>query len=747
MDFEALRRDAARALHGLRGTIASVVARVSVWVRARLARQPRSNRSLLGRLLTLLLVGVIMIYLLAVAGLWWTGGALMSDSLHKQAVQWLAEFDQLGTPLYVGRPGAQHMQTVAARLRRSPEVAFVRYYDDSGTRVLGDYTVGVLPPALTAADKKRAIAVAASEQPYSFSKITAAPTYVRIIAPMRVRSFSADGVFKLGGGARESVQVIGYVDFGLDPGYYHRDFRRSMLLGSIAIALVFAGIFFLGRRLIKRALAPLIALQEPLAHVLQGETEVRIGSGGDREIATVRDALNTILTALRQREQALEHAERDTVTGVSNRAYLVRQLEHERQQLAHNGASAAVLAIVLDRYTKLRKELGPVVGDRLLSQAAALLRAHIREDDVIARHGTDRFAVLVRNVSREGAVKVASAMARVIQEFQFSAGERSYPVSAKIGIATFDSERLSADAILAQAEAACVQARTPGGSGIGVHRSDEGDDGRRGASAAGWAVHIRDAIRDNRFRLVYQSIVPLQDRNQPECYEVLLRLGTSGGEFVAPAAFLPIANRSGLLSDVDYWVIREAFAALARFRQEGREARFFINLSGQVFDDGDKLVQVVGAELDRQRLPGSAVVFEITEQVAVRQFERARAILDGVHGLQCRFALDDFGSGFSSLSYLKHLPVSFIKMSGAFMQNITAAPTDEIVVKSIIQIARTLGKQTIAESVQDRNTLRLLTTLGADFAQGYFVGRPSAQLPPRPPSGFALAGGALSGPK
>lgn len=745
MDFDALARAARNKLQPLRDRSAAIGACMPA-ARNWLVRWRRTDRSLVGRLLTLLLIGVISIYLLAVAGLWWTGGRLMSDSLHKQAVQWLTELDQLGTPLYVGRPSAQYMQTIGARLRRSPEVAFVRYYDDTGTRVLGDYAIDVVPPALTAGDKKRA-AAASFEQPYSFSKIAGAPNYVRVIAPVRVRSFATDGVFGLGPrGARESVKVIGYVDFGLDPGSYRRDFRRSMLLGSIAIAFVFVAIFFLGRRLIKRALAPLIALQEPLARVMQGETEVRVGSGGDREIATVRDALNTILAVLRQREQALEHAERDAVTGVSNRNYFLRQLEHERLQLAHNRASAAVLTIVLDRYAKLRQELGAVAGDRLLSQAAALLRAHIREDDVIARHDTDRFAVLVRNVNREGAVKVASAMARVIREFQFAEGERTYLVSAKIGIATFDSDRLSADAILAQAEAACVQARTAAGSDIGVHRTEDGDDGRR-PSAAGWSVHIRDAIRDNRFRLVYQPIVPLQDRNQPECYEALLRLSTSGGEFVAPAAFLPIANRSGLLADVDYWVIREALAALARFRQDGRDARFFINLSGQVFEDGEKLLHVVGEALDRQRLPGSAVVFEITEQVAVRQLERARAVLDGVHGLQCRFALDDFGSGFSSLSYLKHLPVSFIKMSGAFMQNITAAATDEIVVKSIIQIARTLGKQTIAESVQDRNTLRLLTTLGADFAQGYFVGRPLAHLPARPPTAWVLAGGAGSGPK
>lgn len=720
-------------------------ARLALRVRLlRLIGRRPAHRSLVGRLLTLLLIGIICIYLVAIAGLWWTGGKLMADGLHKQAGQWLAELDRLGTPLYVGGAAAPNMQAIAARVRRAPEIGFVRYYSASGTRLLGEYTTGAVAPSLTAKERKQAARLAESERPYLFAQIPGTPSLVRVIAPIRVRSFSTDGLFDLEHGGQESVKVIGYLDFGLDLGLHRRNFQRGMLAGSIAIALVFAGIFVLGRRLIKRALAPLLALQEPLARVMQGDTDIRMGGGGDREIAAVSDALNTILAALRQREQALEHAERDAITGVSNRAYFLRQVESERARVVREGVSAAVLMIVLDRYVSVREALGSAPADRLLSQAAALLRAHLREDDVIARHGVDRFAVLVRNVNRDGAVKVAGAMARVLEEFQFVEGERTHPVGAHIGVATFDSDRLPTDAILAQADAACVQARAAGGSGIGVHRSDDGDDGRR-PSAVGWSQHIRDAIQENRFRLVYQPIMPLQGGNQPERYEVLLRLATSGGEFVTPAAFLPIANRSGLLADVDYWVIREALAALARFRRGGRDIQFFINVSGQAFDDGEKLLQIIGEQLVRQQLPGSAVVFEITEQVAVRQVERARAVLEGAHRLQCRFALDDFGSGFSSLSYLKHLPVSFIKMSGAFMQNMTSAATDEIVVKSIIQIGRTLGKQTIAESVEDRNTLRLLTALGADFAQGYFVGRPAENLPRRAPTALALARGTASG--
>lgn len=738
----------------LRAAVAAFVARYRLRERARAAwRVPRewlrsrgwAPQTLVGRLLMLLMVGVIAIYMIAITGLWWTGGNIITDSLRKQAVQWLAELDHYGTPLYVRRTNAEDMQVLIARLRKFPEIGYVRYYDANGVRVLGEYSRGVEPPALTAADRRRIEELATSEKPYRLSEEATDRPYLRVLAPVRVRAYASDNLFgDVNSARRESVRVIGYLDFGLDVGYHRTDFRRSLIFGSLAIALVFAAVLFMGRKVIKRALAPLVALQEPLARVARGEREITVGKGGDREIAAITDALNTLLTALRQREQALQRAERDGVTGLANRAYFMRQLDRERARVARDNGCSAVVVIVLDQHNNVRDELGAVAADRLLAQAAALLRAHLREDDMLARLGVNQFAALVRNVSREGAVKVARAIARVTDEFNFSEGEHNYAGGAVIGVAMFDSERVAAETLLVQAEGAAAQARMRA-AGIGVHETEDGVEVRR-SPAAGWAAHIREAIQDNRFQLLYQPIVPLQHAGQIESYEVLLRLGASGGDLIAPAAFLPIANRSGLLVDVDCWVIRESLAALAALRGSGREVQFFINISGQTFEDGERLLNVVGDELNRHKLPGSAVVFEITEQVAVRQLDRARDVVEAVQGLQCRFALDDFGSGFSSLSYLKHLPVSFIKMSGTFMEQMTAGAADEVVVRSIIDIARALGKQTIAESVENRHGLRLLTTLGADFAQGYYLGRPSAQLPNRPPVALTLLGGRYSNP-
>lgn len=198
---------------------------------------------------------------------------------------------------------------------------------------------------------------------------------------------------------------------------------------------------------------------------------------------------------------------------------------------------------------------------------------------------------------------------------------------------------------------------------------------------------------------------------------------------MAPSAFLPLANRFGMLLELDHWVIRQACAMHAGLAATARDATFFVNLSGQAFDDGEALLRVVSQNLREQRVPGSALVFEITEQVAVRHVEQARRVMEDLGRLGCRFALDDFGSGFSSLNYLKHLPVSFIKISGAFVEKAAADALDQVMVRSIVQIARALGKQTIAESVEDRRTFQLLSDMGADFAQGYFIARPAEALP------------------
>jgi EAL domain-containing protein (putative c-di-GMP-specific phosphodiesterase class I) len=213
-----------------------------------------------------------------------------------------------------------------------------------------------------------------------------------------------------------------------------------------------------------------------------------------------------------------------------------------------------------------------------------------------------------------------------------------------------------------------------------------------------------------------------------ESYEVLLRMPGPNGEIVLPSIFLPVAQRFGLMTDIDRWVIVHALKALADFRASGRDVIFSINLSGQSLEDASML-QLIKAHLAQNRLPPSRVIFEITEQSAMRYLDKARHLIQGLVDIGCRFALDDFGTGFSSFSYLKQLPVDFIKIDGSFIKNMAQNSMDETMVLSIIQIARSLGKQTVAEFVPDEKTITMLKASGVDHLQGFYIGAPSEKLP------------------
>ncbi len=686
------------------------------------------NRSLVGRLLAALVVTSLCIYVAAVAGLWWSGGRLIEDSARKQAVQWLAELDELGTPIYATRRPEPAMRALSARLKNVPEIIYVRYYDASGGRVLGEYTARAREPRLALTAETLSTAPAKpGNRPYQLAELDGAR--VRVTAPVQVRVLAPDALLDLAHGpARESMKVIGFLDFVFDAGAQQAQFERSLIGGSLALALVFGVAVVLGRRKIRRAMAPLTELQEPLARLARGDIDVDMSKGGgDREIAAIREALNVTITALKERADALRRAECDALTGLVNQRYFKRQLALERSHVERDGETSAVLCIDLDRFRAVNDVVGDAAGDRLLIQVAGLLRARIRDNDLLARFEGDEFIALIRGVNRDGAVKVARSINHVVQEFQFAAGEERFPVTVSIGIAMLDASQPTAEVALAQAAAACALAKTRGGNRHQVHDGDEAKLSPDSNSPA-WSRYIQTAIQDNALKFVYQPILGLHD-DAGEMYELLLRLVAPGGELVSPTAFLPVADRFGLLAELDHWVIRRACEELARVRAGGRSATFFVNLSGHVFEEGEVLMRIVGEELARHKLPGEHLVFEITEQAAIRQLDRARAVVEGIGKLGCRFALDDFGSGFSSLNYLKHLPAAFIKISGTFVHNMMSDALDEVMVRSIVQIANALGMQTVAESVEDRETLQRIAELGVSFAQGHAIARPAEALP------------------
>jgi diguanylate cyclase (GGDEF)-like protein len=478
---------------------------------------------------------------------------------------------------------------------------------------------------------------------------------------------------------------------------------------------------------VRRALAPLSALQTPLARLAQGDTEVQVSPAGDREIAAIGSALNVTIAAIRQRDAELRRlAENDPLTGLVNRASFMRELEAERTRLAQQGGESAVLFFDLDQFKYINDTLGHAAGDRLLVQVANVLRSRTRASDVVSRFGGDEFLVLARDVSLARASDIARSLNELMRDFSLVEGGQAMTVNFSIGIAMLDGDRHSNEEILAQADMACYAAKTRGRNRYHVYQPGE-EERSRMTSDIGWSQRVKQAIREDRFRLVYQPIQGVRS-GAVEHYEVLVRLPVEGGEVVLPGVFLPVAQRFGFLAEIDRWVIRHALAALAAVRAEGRDVCFSINLSSQGLEDAT-LLDLVREQLAQHGLPAGAVVFEITEQTAVRYLDHAQHVLQGLIGFGCRLALDDFGKGFSSLSYLKHLPVEFIKIDGAFVRNLGDDPIDQAMVRSIVQVAQALDKQTIAEFVQDQKSVELLRAAGVDYLQGYFIGRPADELP------------------
>jgi len=688
------------------------------------------ERSLVGRLVGLLLLGSVAVYLIVNIGLWWTSSRLIDDNLEKQAIRWLAELDELGTPLYASRDG-KFVANIDKRIKHFPEVAFIRYYDVTGTKVLGEYGEkhDAYIPMLTPQQLEILARPASAERNYLVDRPLLRGGYLRFISPIRIKSINSGGLlnFSLDNEKAENVKIVGYLDLSIDSDYYKEQLISSMTSGSLFIALVLMIGLIFGTRIIRRALAPLTALQIPLARLARGETDVEVERAKDAEIAVISDALNTTISALKQRDEMLRKmAESDPLTGLVNRSYFARVLEEEIDYVTQNGIESAVYFIDLDKFKQVNDMHGHAAGDRLLIRVAELLKSLVSEKDVVSRLGGDEFTVLARGISREVALNLASSFNKVMSGSRVTEGELTFSVNCSIGIAMISPGRHTSDEILSHADTACFASKSQGRNCFHIYE-DRDESKTEIAVDTGWFKRIQEAIREDQFVLVYQPIIDNVDSGK-ECYEVLLRMPGPNGELLLPSTFLPVAQRFGLMTDIDRWVIVHAMKALADSRVAGREMIFSINLSGQSLED-KSLPQLVKDQMTLNRLPSGSVIFEITEQSALRHLENVKHLVQELQATGCRFALDDFGTGFSSFVYLKNLPVDFIKIDGSFVNSMAQNSIDETMVLSIIHIARSLGMKTIAEFVPDEKTITMLKASGVDYMQGYFVGMPSERLP------------------
>jgi diguanylate cyclase (GGDEF)-like protein len=691
----------------------------------------RRSRTMVGDILTLQLVFASFLGLLAIGGLWGISQTVMQDNLQKWAQAWITELEELGVPLYKSRDNERFVR-IENYIANFPEILLVRYYTPDGSVLFGETSRPLSPeailPHLTRAQLERLRAVTDTDKPYVLDTSMERQSLFRVSAPVWIESMKPEDLLDLNldSAQADEVEVVGFVEMGLDFSRYQDRLVAGITAGSLVLAVALLLLALVGRYLLKGALKPLSDLEIPLSRLAAGETEFEVMSTGHKEIMAINNALQTTVCALNQRDKMLRRlADYDPLTGLPNRRYFSQGLEDEISRIRHSSRTSALLFIDLDQFKYINDTLGHAAGDRVLVQAACCLSGNLRENDLIARFGGDEFTVVLKDINRENAVQLVEDLMKVMQDVQFVEDGQSLSVLCSIGVTMIGFGRFTPDELLSQADFACHEAKARGRNRYHFHEVS-GLEKRRMTADMGWSQRIKNALKDNHLLLHYQPIIDL-DSCRPAMYEVLVRIQDENKKVILPAAFMPAANRFGLMVDIDRAVIRNAMEELARFRKLGHDIRFTLNLSGHVFND-TKLVGYVGENLEKNGLDPSMIVLEITEQVAVRQLVQARGLIQELMALGCRFALDDFGAGFSSFNYLKHLPVDYIKIDGGFIRNMANDPVDQAMVKSIIQVAKAVGKKTIAEYVQDDETLTMLQELGVNYAQGFHIGKPARLL-------------------
>ena len=424
-------------------------------------------------------------------------------------------------------------------------------------------------------------------------------------------------------------------------------------------------------------------------------------------------------------ERLLFMAERDSLTTLANRARFDAELDHLLKQAERDPTlRGALLYFDIDEFKTINDTFGHRAGDNVLIRTADTVSKLVRNHELFARLGGNEFAIIAPHADQAGAQALAERLLNTVSGMRFEFENRLLGLTISIGIALFPEHAGSAEELVSRADAAMYQAKRGGKNGWRIYRP-ELDQSAAMLAHLGWNEKIQAALKENRFVLHYQGVHSTQTGIASH-YEALVRMvdPENPAELLLPGSFIPAAERTGRIIDVDRWVMRAAIAKLAAMPTLSALA---INVSARSFDD-PTLAGTIHSLLAEFHVEPRRLIVELTETSALANMQDSEQFIKDIRALGCTVCLDDFGVGFSSFAYLKHLSADVLKIDGMFIRNLPSSREDQVFVRAIVEVARGLGKKTVAEFVSDAETLQLLTDIGVDYAQGYYLSRPEAEI-------------------
>jgi diguanylate cyclase (GGDEF)-like protein len=532
-------------------------------------------------------------------------------------------------------------------------------------------------------------------------------------------------------------KLLGYVFVAIDKAALIEDHREAFIknVGYITLALMLCSILV---SWVSRSISqPIRDMTAALKRFMIGSQQVSHGKNTLPEIKSLQSTINQISREMQHVEADMRHriqdaqaqlryqARHDALTGLVNRQELERRLQQALQDVKLHRANHVFCYMDLDQFRVINDTCGHLAGDEMLRQISMILSQRIRAEDTFARLGGDEFGLLLSYCQVEKAIEIAAQLRQMVETFRFMHEGRLFQTGISIGIVEITADLKDVGQITRHADAACYVAKDNGRNQIHLFHPEDDVLLKRHVEME-WVVRINEAIEHNDFVLYCQGIFPLQNKELPPFYEILIRKRDEHGGIIPPAEFLPSAERYHLMTKIDRWVIQHAFMALQPlFKTQSGLKPFIvsINLSGMSLGDAQLLPYIQNC-FETYDIPPTHVCFEVTETSAIINIDNTIKLILELQKLGTRFMLDDFGSGMSSFSYLKHLPVNFLKMDGAYVKDITSSKVDLAMAKAIQSVAQSMGIQTIAEYVEDEATLDCLKEMGVAYAQGFYLNRP-----------------------